>query len=131
MKINLSKTKLTLGVFVTLVASFLFIGQASATVTPDVNFAPSTNWYEWVIRYLNETGRGQIFKTSANATGIRSVAMKLCRTGTFTKPKTVTLCTSAVTGWYGGCQTPLASKTFTSSTLSILAIETSSNKPIE
>lgn len=112
-----NKIKLLLVALCAVSASLLFTGKASATVTPDVNFAPSTNWYEWVIRYLNETGRGQVFKTSANATGIRSVAMKLCRTGTFTKPKTVTLCNSAVTGWYGGCQTPLGSKQFTADQL--------------
>lgn len=120
MKINLTKTKLTLGVFVTLVASFLFMGQASATVTPDVNFAPSTNWQEWVVRYLNETGRGNTFKTGATTTAFRSVSMKLCRVANFTKPKTLTLCTSAVNGWYGGCQTPLASKQFTTDQLNAM-----------
>lgn len=112
-----SKLKILLLTFAAVSASLLFTDFAKATVTPDVTFAPSTNWYEWVIRYLNETGRGQTFKTSANATGIRSVSMKLCRTGTFTKPKTVTLCTSAVNGWYGGCQTPLVSKQFTADQL--------------
>ncbi len=115
-----TKTKLTLSIFFSVVASFLFLAPASATITPDVTFAPSTNWYEWVIRYLNETGRGQVFKTGTTTTAFRSVAMKLCRTGTFTKPKTLTLCTSAVTGYYAGCQTPLVSKTYSSSTLNAM-----------
>lgn len=117
---SITKTKLTLSIFFSVVASFLFLAPASASITPDVTFAPSTNWYEWVIRYLNETGRGQVFKTGATTTAFRSVAMKLCRTGTFTKPKTLTLCTTAVNGYYAGCQTPLVSKTYSSSTLNAM-----------
>src|SRR3989339_857009 len=117
---SITKTKLTLSIFFSVVASFLFLAPASASITPDVTFAPSTNWYEWVIRYLTETGRGQVFKTGSTTTAFRSVAMKLCRTGTFTKPKTLTLCTTAVNGYYAGCQTPLVSKIYSSSTLNAM-----------
>lgn len=114
------KHTLTLLLFF-LLASFLFAGKTSAaTTTPDVLFAPNSNWPEWVIRVLNETGRGQTFKTGATTTALRSVALKLCRVANFTKPKTVTLCTSATNGWYGGCQTPLASKTYSASDLNAM-----------
>lgn len=115
-----TKTKLTLSIFFSVVASFLFLAPASASITPDVTFAPSTNWQEWIVRYLNETGRGQTFKTGATTTAFRSVALKLCRVANFTKPKTLTLCTSAVNGYYGGCQTPIVSKTFSASDLNAM-----------
>lgn len=115
------KNKILLSFFFSLLASFLFLEKANAaTTTPDVLFAPSSNWSEWVIRASNETGRGQTFKTGSTTTAFRSVAMKLCRVATITKPKTLTLCTSAVNGWYAGCQTPVASKIFSASDLNTM-----------
>lgn len=114
------KNKIFLSLFFSLAAFFLFFGTAQAKTGDVVDFGPSTNWYEWVIRSGVETGRGQTFMTTATTTAIQSVAMKLCRLGTFTKSKTLTLCSTATNGWYGGCQTPLASKTFTSTTLNAM-----------
>lgn len=96
------------------------LAKADSPVGDVVQFAPASNWYAWVIRYLNETGRGQTFITPVGTTGISTVAMKLCRTASFTKPKTLTLCTTATTGYYAGCQTPLASRTFSASELNTL-----------
>lgn len=106
------------------VAGILFSAGLARAADPPVGdvvqFAPSSNWYAWVIRYLNETGRGQTFTTPVGTNAISTVALKLCRTANFTKPKTLTLCTSAVNGWYGGCQTPLATRTFSASELNTL-----------
>ena len=113
-----------LTVFALTVVGILFsAGHAKATDPPTgdvVQFAPVSNWYTWFIRNLNETGHGQKFLTGAGTQAISTVGFKLCRLGTITKPKTLTLCSSATNGWYAGCQTPLGSKTFTASELNTL-----------
>ncbi|MEK7625220.1 MAG: hypothetical protein AAB467_02600, partial [Patescibacteria group bacterium] len=103
-------------------AFFIFTPNLAfaATTTPDITFAPSSNWSEWVVRYFNETGRGQTFKTGPTTTAFRSVALKLCRVANFTKPKTLTFCASAANNYYAGCQSPLASKTFSASDLNAM-----------
>ena len=99
--------------------SLCLIGKAKATapIGDVVSFSPSTNWYSWIVRVYNETGRGQVFKTSTTTNAIRSVGLKLCRQSDFTKPKTFTLCSSAQSGYFAGCSNPLASKTYTASEL--------------
>jgi hypothetical protein len=113
-----------LTVFALTAVGILFsAGHAKATDPPTgdvVQFAPVSNWYTWFIRNLNETGHGQKFLTGAGTQAISTVGFKLCRLGTITKPKTLTLCSSATNGWYAGCQTPLGSKTFTASELNTL-----------
>ncbi|MEK7625507.1 MAG: hypothetical protein AAB467_04125, partial [Patescibacteria group bacterium] len=92
----------------------------AATTTPDITFAPNTDWSEWMVRYFNETGRGQTFKTGSTTTAFRSVGLKLCRVANFTKPKTLSLCASAASNYYAGCQTPLASKVFSANDLNAM-----------
>ena len=113
-----------LTVFALTAVGILFsAGHAKATDPPTgdvVQFAPVSNWYTWFIRNLNETGHGQKFLTGAGTQAISTVGFKLCRLGTITKPKTLTLCSSATNGWYAGCQTPLGSRTFTANELNTL-----------
>lgn len=117
-----NKLKILLLLVVSLFTSLLFVQITKAeSYTGDiVNFAPASNWYTWFIRVSNETGHGQKFITTADTEAISTVAFKLCRLGSFAKPKTLTLCTSATNGWYSGCQTPLASKEFSASELNEL-----------
>lgn len=115
-----NKYKIILLLVVSLFTSLFFVQATKAEDSPIgdiVEFAPTTNWYTWFIRNLNETGHGQKFLTTANTEAISTVAFKLCRLGTITKPKTLTLCSSATNGWYSGCATPLASKVFTADEL--------------
>ncbi len=115
------KTKMILSILFSVVVFFVFLTPAHAsTVTPDVVFAPNSNWNEDMIWQSNKTGRGQVFKTGASTTGFKSAALKLCRSADFIKPKTFTLCSTAVNGYYSGCQTPLASKTYSASDLNAL-----------
>lgn len=103
--------------------SFLFVDLAHAETPPigDVaDFAPSSNWYTWFIRNVNETGHGQKFLTAPGTEAIETVAFKLCRLGDLQHPKTLTLCNSATNGWYGGCGDPLAEKEFTAEELNTL-----------
>jgi len=118
--LKILNTKKTLIAVALIAVGILFsAGHANADspVGDVVQFAPVSNWYTWFIRYLNETGHGQVFVTGANTQAISTVSFKLCRLASFTKPKTLTLCSSATNGWYAGCQTPLVSKTFFASEL--------------
>ncbi|NCO05340.1 MAG: hypothetical protein GW939_04325 [Candidatus Magasanikbacteria bacterium] len=121
MNIALTKHKATLmiAIVIGIGVSFFISGQAKADspVGDVVEFSPSSNWYTWFIRSSNETGHGQSFVTQADTEAISTVAFKLCRLGTITKPKTLTLCSSATNGWYGGCASPLATKQFTADEL--------------
>jgi len=113
------KTKLLLYGLFTIVAILLTaqITKAESIPADVVNFAPESNWYGWIIRNNNETGRGQTFMTDSDTTAVQSIGLKVCRLNDFTQPKTLTLCESAENGWYSGCQTPLASKEFTAEQL--------------
>jgi hypothetical protein len=120
MKLTITKSKIIMMLVISLFTSLLFIQTTKAEQNPTgdiVQFAPVSNWYTWFIRSGNETGQGQKFLTTANTEAINTVAFKLCRLGDFTKPKTLTLCNSATSGWYAGCQTPIASKEFSASEL--------------
>jgi hypothetical protein len=117
---NYKKLKIVMMLIISIFISLLFIQISKAEQNPMgdiVQFAPASNWSTWFIRNLNETGQGQKFLTTANTEAIGTVAFKLCRLGSFTKPKTLTLCNSATNGWYSGCQTPLASKEFSAGEL--------------
>lgn len=102
----------------------LFATPASAVDMPDgdvVNFAPSSNWYTWIVRSASaNSGRGQTFVTAPDTESIQTIAVKACRFGNFTQPKTLTLCAAPQNGWYGGCSDPLAEKEFTAEELNAL-----------
>jgi hypothetical protein len=79
-----------------------------------VDFAPSSNWYNWIVRVPSaNSGRGQIFLTPTGTTQISSIALKVCRQSNFTRPKILTLCPSSMNGSFAGCTSPLVIKTFT------------------
>ncbi len=117
-------TKVILLFAVVLFTSLLFSGQAKAVdgLVGDVaGFSASSNWNYWIVRNPNaNSGRGQTFLTSPGTDVIESVAMKVCRTGAFSQPKTLTLCSSLQNGWYGGCSDPIATKEFTAQELNDL-----------
>jgi len=113
------KLKILITIFI-LTLSFTLGTNVYAEDNPSgdvVQFAPDSNWYTWFSRTLNETGHGQKFLTTADTEAINTVAFKLCRIASFTKPKTLTLCDAPISGSYSGCSTPLASKEFTASEL--------------
>ena len=114
---SLSESTLLFLLFIIVAIACIAFDTAHAAVNPDVQFAPASNWYEWVVRQNNETGRGQTFMTPGTMTAVRSVGMKVCRIANFTKPKTLTLCSAPASGWLAGCQTPLATKVFSASAL--------------
>jgi len=120
MKLN----KILLTICFSFLSSLFLFDQAKATSTPPVgdvaDFTPWSNWPNWIIRYGTETGRGQVFKTSGNSSAIQTVGLKLCRRVDFTKPKTLTLCSSAQNGYYAGCSNPIANKTYTASELNAM-----------
>ena len=104
-----------------IIACFLVPTQTHAVdglIGDVVDFTPSSNWFVWIVRNQSaNSGRGQTFVTNNNTNAISSVAIKACRTGTFSQPKTLTLCSTATNGWFGGCQNPIASKQFTAQEL--------------